>query len=177
MKTDLEMLRESYTLELMAVNTYAAAAGLKDDAGAPYVDGAIKSVALRFIADHTAHAEQFAMVIRQLGGEVPGPTTMTTLEAFPPGPASQLTSLPGILRYALAVEVYAAKLWFQYFKDASDLRTKRVFADIGPNEAAHAALLRGTLKFVLGLPTDHDSSNAGKAVVPFTQVSFDAPVF
>jgi hypothetical protein len=75
------------------------------------------------------------------------------------------------------VEIYAAKLWFQYFKDAQDLRTKRIFADIAPNEAAHAAILRAALKFIVSVPTDHDSMDPGKAVVPFTQLSFDSPVF
>ncbi len=177
MKTDLEMLAESYTLELMAVNTYAAAAQLKDTTGSPIVDGAVLSVAQAFIADHTVHAERFASVIRELGGVVPGSTTETTLTQFPPGPNSALDSLVGILRYALAVEVYAAKLWNQYFGEAQDLRTKRVFADIAPNEAAHAALIRTTLKFVLGVPTDYDSTNPGKAVVPFSQLSFDGSVF
>jgi rubrerythrin len=176
-KTDLEMLQESYTLEQMAVNTYAAAAGLTDGTGKPFIDGAVLSVAQTFIADHTEHARLFKAQIEALGGAVPATTTETTLTDFPPGPNSQLSSLQGILRYALAVEVYAAKLWFQYFKDAQALPVKRLFADLGPNEAAHAALLRATLKFILSVPTDHDNANAGRAVVPFTQLSMDSPVF
>lgn len=176
-KSDLEMLTESYTLEQQAVNTYNAAAALRDSSGAPLVDGAVLSVAVAFIGDHTTHAVRFRDVIVQLGGTVPANTTATTLDAFPPGPNSQLTSLPGILRYALAVEIFAAKLWYQYAKDAQDLRVRRVFADLAPNEAAHAAILRAALKFVVGTATDHDSSNPGKAVVPFTQLSFDSPVF
>lgn len=176
-KTDVQMLQDSYVLELKAVNTYKAAAGLKDGSGAPYVDGAVLSVASTFIADHTVHAQRFRDVLVQLGASIPSDTTDTTLGDFPPGPNSMLTSLPGILRYALAVEVYAAKLWYQYFKDATDLRVKRVFADIAPNEAAHAALLRATLKFVLGTGTDHDNADPGKAVVPYTQLSYDAWVF
>lgn len=179
MKTDLQMLQESYTLEQLAVNTYSVAATLKpSEMGEPYISGPILSVAAAFIGDHTAHATRFAEVIAQLGGTVPTASTGTTLEAFPPGPNSQLTSTAGILRYALAVEVYAAKLWYDYFKQGQDLRVKRVFADLAPNEAAHAAILRAALKFVLpgGVP-DYDNADAGKAVVPFTQLSFDAPKF
>lgn len=176
-KTDVQMLQESYILELKAINTYRAAAGLKDGSGTPYVDGAVLSVASSFIADHTVHAQRFKDVLVQLGARVPSDTTDTTLGDFPPGPNSMLTSLPGILRYALAVEIYAAKLWYQYFKDAADLRVKRVFADIAPNEAAHAALLRATLKFVIGTGTDHDNADPGKAVVPYTQLSYDSWVF
>lgn len=176
-KTDVQMLQDSYVLELKAINTYKAAAGLKDGNGMPYVDGAVLSVAAAFIADHAVHAQRFKEVLMQLGASVPSDTTETTLGDYPPGPNSMLTSLQGILRYALAVEVFAAKLWYQYFKDAVDLRVRRVFADIAPNEAAHAALLRATLKFVVGTGTDHDSADPGKAVVPYTQLSYDSWVF
>lgn len=176
-KTDLEMLQESYTLELKAVNTYKAAAGMKNSSGEPFVSGAVLSVAADFIADHTEHAALFKAQIIARGGTVPPDTTDTTLTAFPPGANSQLTSLQGILRYALAVEVYAAKLWFQYFKDATDLSVKRLFADLAPNEASHAAILRATLKLVVGVETDYDFANPGKAIVPFTQLSMDGPQF
>lgn len=176
-KTDREMLMESAILERQAINTYTAAAGLKDSSGQNFVSGDVLSVAVAFIGDHTYHRDRFDELAVELGGQASVATEETTLMAFPPGPNSQLTSLPGVLRYALAVEIYAAKLWFQYFKDAQDLRTKRLFADIAPNEAAHAAILRAALKFIASVPTDHDSTDPGKAVVPFTQLSFDSPVF
>ncbi|MDZ4746009.1 MAG: ferritin-like domain-containing protein [bacterium] len=176
-RTDVQLLAESFTLEQQAVNTYAAAASLKSPDGLDYISGPVLSVALRFKADHTAHALRFKEVLEQLGGTVPADTTTTTLTAFPPGANSKLDSTRGILRYALAVEVFAMKLWVDYFRYSEDARARRVFMDLAPNEGAHAAILRAALKLVLSEPTDYDNADVGKAIVPHIFVSQDGPVF
>lgn len=176
-RTDLKLLQESFTLEQQAVNTYAAAAGLQSADGTKYLTGAVLSVAQRFRLDHAAHASRFREVITQLGGTVPADVTSTTLTAFPPKTDSKLDSTRGILRYALAIEVFAMKLWVDYFRYCEDERARRVLMDIAPNEGAHAAILRAALKLVLAEPTDYDSTDAGKAVVPHIFVSLDAPKF
>jgi rubrerythrin len=174
--TDIETLTAAYTIELQAVNTYSAAAGLKDGSGMPYISGPYLEVALDFVGDHQAHAIRFKEVITQLGGTAPTDPTDTLLSAFPPGPYSNLTSTDGIFKYALALEVTAAKLWFENFKNTSDLRVKTAFADIAPIEASHAAIFRAALKLLVNTPTDHDSSDVGKAIVPFSLISLDSAV-
>jgi len=176
-RTDLQLLQESFTIEQQTVNTYAAAAGLRSPDGTSYLTGAVLSVAQRFSLDHAAHAERFREVITQLGGTVPTDVTSTTLTAFPPGANSKLDSSRGILRYALAIEVFKMKLWVDYFRYSEDARARRVFMDLAPNEGAHAAILRAALKLVLLQPTDYDNADAGKAVVPHIFVSQDGPVF
>lgn len=176
-RTDVQLLQESFTFEQQAVNTYVAAAGLLSPGGAPYLTGPILSVAKRFGLDHAAHAARFSEVITQLGGTVPADVSSTTLTKHAPGPNSMLNSTQGVLRYALAIEVLAMKLWVDYFRYCEDQRARRVFMDIAPNEGAHAAILRAALKLVLSQPTDYDNVDPGKAVVPHIFVSQDNPKF
>jgi rubrerythrin len=176
--SDIDTLSTAMLIEQKAVNTYSAAAGLKDGSGNALISGAYLQVALQFAADHSAHAGSFRTTITALGGTPPADTTDTLLTAFPPGPFSNLTSADGIFKYALGLEVTAAKLWFANFQSASDSRTKQVFADIAPVEATHAAIFRAALKLLVMTSTDHDAgTDPGKSIVPYSRLSLDSAVF
>lgn len=177
-RTDVQLLQESYITEQRAVNTYNTVQSQIDPVGHPLISGEVLSVAKQFSLDHKAHSLRFAEVITQLGGEIPADVSDTTLTVDGLKPVTvQLNTTAGILRYALAVEVYAMKLWINYSAYSDDRKAKRVFLDLAPNEAAHAAILRAALKLLLTAPTDHDNADPGKAIVPFSRASLDAPVF
>lgn len=178
-RTDIQLLQESFTFEQQAANSYAALGSQKGAGGEDLITGVLLSVAVQFQADHRAHAERFKTVLLEVGGTVPADTIGTTLsvEVLKPKANTQLNSAAGIVRYALAVEVFAMKLWVDYFRYCEDQRARRVFMDLAPNEGAHAAILRAALKFVLKVPTDYDNVDPGKAIVPHIFVAQDAPVF
>ncbi len=182
-KQDAAILTTNFVVEQLAINTYgvAAASGL--------LTGAYLQVAASFINDHTGHAASFKNVIVSTLGQ-PAPTDVPSSENFTNTTRAglniqpsfgNLTSAEGIIRYAIALELTASKLYFDNVTNADG--TKRLknatalatAADIAPVEMEHAAVYRAALKFLLNLATDKDSTNVGLAVSPYSFLSSEMP--
>lgn len=178
-RTDVQLLSDAILFEGRAVNTYGVVASQKGPSGEELVKGVVLSAVRRFALDHQAHVVRMKEVLTQLGGTVVPDPTDTTLEYanLKPGPNSLLASETGIMRYALGVEVHAMKEWSAYATYSENASAKRLFLDIAPNEAVHASIIRAALKLVIATSTDYDNADPGKAIVPFSFASSDAPKF
>ncbi|HCN04715.1 MAG TPA: hypothetical protein DIS79_03775 [Bacteroidetes bacterium] len=185
---DIKLLTDAYLIEKLAVNTYVAAAGLG------ILSGAFLDVAQSFAADHIGHAGTFRDVITGelraappidpkndenfiTGMMVNGETRFRIPPAF-----GNLTSAAGIVKYALALELTAAKAYFDNAAslDAGMRLTNRkaidAVSDIGPVEAEHAAVFRAALKLLLASDTDADAgSDVGRSVSPTSFISAEMP--
>jgi hypothetical protein len=178
-KQDVEILTTAYVVERLAINTYnvAASTGL--------LTGAFLEVAASFINDHTGHAATFRSVITtDLKASEPAAVpdsenfTNTTRAGLLVTPSfGNLTSAAGIVKYALALELIAAKLYFDNATNAdSSKRLKSAAAlNIAPIEAEHAAVFRAALKLVLATDTDADNTNVGLAISPRSFISSEMP--
>lgn len=185
-QSDIDILGRAYLTERLAVNTYVAAnaTGL--------LVGPFQEVALSFVADHEGHAASFRdVIVTTLGGEAPadpadnenfitginGGTEFQLTPVF-----GNLTSADGIIKYALALELTAAK---QYFEDATSVDASRrltnaealaVASDIAPVEAEHAAIFRAALKLLLASETDADAgADIGRSINPVGFISTEVP--
>lgn len=181
---DIQLLTNAYLIEKLAVNTYTAAAGLN------ILSGAFLQVAVSFAGDHVGHAGTFRdVIVNELGGAAP--TDPTASENFITGmtingrtefkiPPSfgNLSSADGIVKYALGLELTAAKAYFDNATSAdaairlTNKRALEAVADIGPVEAEHAAVFRAALKILLSVPTDADAgADIGRSVSPTSYIS------
>jgi hypothetical protein len=185
---DITILTNSYLIEKLAVNTYNVAAGTG------LLSGAFLEVAGSFINDHTGHAGTFRDVIV---GELKGaaPTDPMVSENFVTGMMrngkrefmiqpvfGNLTSAEGIVKYALALELTAAKEYFESATSATanirltNKKALEAVQDIGPVEAEHAAVFRAALKLLLNTATDADAgANIGRSVSPHSTLSAEMP--
>ncbi len=185
---DVALLTTAYQIEKLAVNTYTAAAGLG------ILSGAFLEVATSFATDHIGHAGTFREVITsELGAAPPADpkpdenfiTGMmvngNTILQVPPS-YGNLTSTEGIVRYALGLELIAAKAYFDNATSATasnrltNRRALEAVADIGPVEAEHAAVFRAALKILLNTSTDADAgADIGRSVSPTAIISAEVP--
>lgn len=185
---DITILTNSYLIEKLAINTYNVAAGTG------LLTGAFLEVASSFIGDHTGHAATFRDVIMsELKGSAPadplasenfvtgmmrnGKTEFKITPSF-----GNLSSAEGIVKYALALELTAAKEYFESATSANasirltNKRALEAVADIGPVEAEHAAVFRAALKLLLSTDTDRDAgADVGRSISPFATLSAEMP--
>jgi hypothetical protein len=156
-ENDIRLFNVAAQLEQKAVNTYTAVkeAGLLKTP-------AFLEVALQFAADHGQHRDADLKVVRSLGGVS---ATMKGLGTAPLPESVLKGTEEDVIRYALAVEVYAAKTYQEYA--AMNARTPEGVAQAVSNmgvEAQHAAAYRAVLLAILqrmGLPGEPNR------IVPF----------
>ncbi|MEO0539250.1 MAG: ferritin-like domain-containing protein [Cyanobacteria bacterium P01_A01_bin.105] len=159
---DIKIFNEAAMLEQRAINTYVAAAenGLLPTQ-------AFLDVAVEFAGDHTEHRDRLKLIVRDVfKGE---PANTEGLGTFPIPDNVLNGSEADVLRYALTLEMLAAKAYLNNIRD--NLTTsagKNVAASIMPIETQHVAVYRTVLKTLLntdGLPGD------GSKIVPFAFLS------
>lgn len=187
-KQDIQLLTNAYLIEKLAINTYVAAAGLG------VLSGAFLQVAQSFAADHMGHAGTFRdVIVNELKGASPSDPTASenfitgmkidgkTQFMIPPS-FGNLTSPAGIVKYALGLELTAAKAYFDNATSAdvsarlTNKRALEAVSDIGPVEAEHAAVFRAALKLLLASDTDRDAgSDVGRSVSPTSYISAEMP--
>jgi hypothetical protein len=156
-ENDVKLFNVAAQLEQKAVNTYTAVkeAGLLKTP-------AFLEVALQFAGDHGQHRDADLKVVRSLGGT---PAPMKGLGTAPIPDAVLKGTEEDVIRYALAVEVYAAKAYQEYA--AMNAQTPEGVAQAVSNmgvEAQHAATYRAVLLAILhkmGLPGEPNK------IVPF----------
>ncbi|MBL8149992.1 MAG: ferritin-like domain-containing protein [Blastocatellia bacterium] len=137
---DIEILNFALQLEQKAINTYLAAVEKKLLKGKDYIE-----VAKQFVADHDSHREALAKVIKNdLGGE---PASVADVGTFP---VPTIKNDKEAVRYAVTLELIAAKTYYDAFKDK--LKTsagKDIFLNILPVETQHIGVFRSFLKLRL----------------------------
>lgn len=159
---DTELFNGAIILEQKAINTYTAAAenGLLPTRA--YLD-----MAVEFAGDHAEHRDRLKLVVKDVfKGEAVETSNLGTF----PLPDSVLNGTEAdVLRYALVVEMLAAKTYFENICDKLTTNpAKNLAAAIMPVEAQHVAVYRTVLKTAFnakGLPGDRSK------VVPFAFLS------
>ncbi len=187
-KQDIQLLTNAYLIEKLAVNTYVAAAGLG------VLSGAFLQVAQSFASDHIGHAGTFRdVIVNELKGGTPSDPASSenfitgmkidgkTQFMIPPS-FGNLATPAGIVKYALGLELTAAKAYFDNATSAdvsarlTNKRALEAVSDIGPVEAEHAAVFRAALKLLLSSETDRDAGgDVGKSVSPTSYISAEMP--
>jgi rubrerythrin len=150
---DIGIANTAIQIEQKAINTYF---GLKKEK--VIVNPQVLTVAGQFADDHAAHRDALVKAVKALGGE---PTTTKGLGTFPI-PAKILKKEAEAVRYGMALELIASKIYFDAFKDK--LRTpegRSLIITILPVETQHVAVLRTVLKFVV------DKSNKDNKISPY----------
>lgn len=142
-KADVELINGAIVLEQKAINTYMAAAENKLLPTKAFLD-----VAVQFAADHTNHRDRWKRVVKDVFKAEP--TGTENLGTFPIPQNVLKGGEAEVLRYALTLEMIAAKAYLDY--TTAKLTTKgaqNVAAAIAPVESMHAAVYRTVLMAVL----------------------------
>jgi rubrerythrin len=151
---DLAIVNIAIQLEQKAINTYLGMEKQKLITNKDLVD-----VARQFAADHTAHRDA---LIKAATEEFKGtPAPIKALGTFPIPPAALKKELDAV-RYALALEVIASKIYFDAFKDKLKTKPGRdLVLTILPVETQHVGVFRSVLKLRL---KDRDLPNNPRLV-------------
>ncbi len=144
-KADAKILNIALFYEHQAIWAYGFAAPKLSDSA---VGKAVLEVALANQADHKAHRDTLAKVIRSLGDTPVAPKSeyLDTVKPYIERGEGNLDSDVNIAKLALALEVDAA---IAYAKEAAQLKTPALItagASIGANESAHATVIRSAFK-------------------------------
>ncbi|HEV2764531.1 MAG TPA: ferritin-like domain-containing protein [Pyrinomonadaceae bacterium] len=156
-ENDVKLFNDAAQLEQKAVNTYTAARDAKLIKTPAFLE-----VALQFASDHAQHRDADLKVVRSLGGM---PAPMKGLGTAPIPDAVLKGTEEDVIRYALGIEVYAAKAYQEYV--AALTQTQEGIEQAASNmgvEAQHAATYRAVLIAILnkmGLPGEPNR------IVPF----------
>jgi rubrerythrin len=148
---DAQIINGAIQLEQKAVNTYQAAVE-KNLVTTP----AFREVALQFAMDHAQHRDRLMTVVQaELKAR---PASTANLGPFPIPEDTLKGGEPDALRYALTLELIAAKAYFDAVtQKLTTVAARDLAAAIMPVEAQHAAVFRSVLMIVLkdkGLPGD-----------------------
>ncbi|MBI4851321.1 MAG: ferritin-like domain-containing protein [Acidobacteria bacterium] len=150
---DVGIANMAIQLEQRAINTYL---GLKKEK--ILVNKNLLDVTQQFSDDHVAHRDALVKAVKALGGE---PANYKGLGTFPI-PATILKKESEAVRYGMALELIASKVYFDAFKDK--LKTpegRNLIINILSVETQHVGVLRTVLKFVV------DKSNKSNKILPY----------
>lgn len=150
---DVGIANVAIQLEQRAINTYL---GLKKEK--ILVNKNLLDVTQQFSDDHVAHRDALVKAVKALGGE---PANFKGLGTFPI-PATILKKESEAVRYGLALELIASKVYLDAFKDK--LKTpegRSLIVSILSVETQHVGVLRTVLKFVV------DKSNKNNKILPY----------
>jgi hypothetical protein len=150
---DIGIANVAIQLEQRAINTYL---GLKKEK--ILVNKNLLDVTQQFSDDHVAHRDALVKAVKALGGE---PANFKGLGTFPI-PATILKKEAEAVRYGMALELIASKVYLDAFKDK--LKTpegKTLILSILSVETQHVGVLRTVLKFVV------DKSNKSNKILPY----------
>lgn len=136
---DIEVLNGALYYEHQAIWAYSAAAGQLSDSD---VGKAVLAIALANQADHMAHRDTLAQVVRDLGGMPTMAEDSYDLSSYLERGDGGLDSDVNIAKLALALETDAA---IGYGSEIARLKTPELItagASIATAEAAHATTIR-----------------------------------
>ncbi len=148
---DAAILNNALYYEHQAIWAYEVAAGKLSDNN---VGRAVKALALKNQADHKAHRDTLAAVVRQLGGMPVSAAQSYDLSSYIQRGEGNLDSDVNIAKLALALETDAA---IAYTMEISRLKTPGLItagASIGSTEASHATAIRAAF-ISLGINLDY----------------------
>lgn len=153
---DIAIANMAIQLEQKAINTYL---GLKKEK--ILVNKDLLEVTAQFSDDHVAHRDALIKAVKGFGGE---PAVYKGLGTFPI-PAKILKKESEAVRYGMALELIASKVYLDAFKDK--LKTpeaRNLIITILPTETQHVGVLRTVLKFIV------DKSNKDNRVSPYSNL-------
>lgn len=139
MANDAAILNNALYYEHQAIWAYGFAAGQLSNSN---VGQAVKALALRNQADHIAHRDTLAEVVRSLGATPVSAESSYDVSSYLERGEGNLDSDVNIAKLALALEVDAA---IAYTSEVAQLKTPALItagASIGSDEAAHATAIR-----------------------------------
>lgn len=137
--SDAKILNNALYYEHQAIWAYGFAAGKLSDTN---VGQAVKALALRNQADHIAHRDKLAEVVRKLGANPVKAEKSYDLSYYIQRGEGNLDSDVNIAKLALALETDAA---IAYTGEVARLKNPDLItagASIGADEAAHATAIR-----------------------------------
>ena len=150
---DIAIANMAIQLEQRAINTYLGLKKEKILVSKPLLD-----VTAQFSDDHLAHREALIKAVKALGGEVANYKGLGTF----PIPAQILKKESEAVRYGMALELIASKVYLDAFKNK--LKTpegQNLIITILPVETQHFGVLRTVLKFVV------DKNNKDNQILPY----------
>lgn len=149
--SDAKILNNALYYEHQAIWAYSVAAGKLSDTD---VGQAIKALALRNQADHIAHRDKLAEVVRKLGANPVKAEKSYDLSSYIQKGEGNLDSDVNIAKLALALETDAA---IAYTTEIARLKNPELItagASIGSDESAHATAIRAAF-VALGVKIDY----------------------
>lgn len=144
-KNDAAILNNALFYEHQAIWAYSFAAGKLTNTD---VGKAVLALALRNQNDHKQHRDLLAAAVRSLGATPVQAESRYDLSSYINKKEGNIDSDVNIAKLALALETDAA---IAYTLEAAKLKTPALItagASIGTAEAAHAAAIRATFKFL-----------------------------
>lgn len=138
----IEMLKTAYSMELETVLNYLANSINLDGVRAEEIK---KSLAADVPAE-LGHAQQLGHRIKQLGGQVPGSTSIKL--GGQTQPPSDTTDVTGVIKAVIAAEEAACKHYRSIIKatEGEDYVTQDMCITLLGDEEGHLVLFRGFLK-------------------------------
>ena len=138
----IEMLKTAYSMELETVLNYLANSINLDGVRAEEIK---KSLAAEVPAE-LGHAQQLGHRIKQLGGQVPGSTSLDLGQQVQP--PADTTDVTGVIRAVISAEEAAVKHYRKIIKatEGEDYVTQDMCITLLGDEEGHLVLFRGFLK-------------------------------
>jgi len=136
------MLTKAYSMEMETVLNYQANSINLDGVRAEEIK---KSLAAD-ITEEITHAQQLGQRIKQLGGQVPGSTSVALGQQTQP--SRDTTDLVGVIRAVIAAEESACDHYNEIIRvaDGHDYVTQDLCVRLLADEEKHLTLFRGFLK-------------------------------
>jgi len=138
----IEMLQQSYSMELETVMNYIANSINLDGVRAEEIKKALAAD----VTEEITHAQQLGARIKQLGGQVPGSLSVEVGgQAQPP---KDTTDVVAVIEAVIAAEEGAIEQYKKIIKavDGSDYVTQDLCIRLLADEEEHLVLFRGYLK-------------------------------
>lgn len=137
--SDVAILNNQLYFEHQAVWAYGVAANKLSNSD---VGNAVKTLAQKNQADHAAHRDKLAAIVRKLGANPVQPEKSYDLSSYIQRGEGNLDSDINIAKLALALEIDAA---IAYTKEIAGFKNPELItmgASIGSDESAHATAIR-----------------------------------
>ena len=128
---DLALANFQYGVENLAIVAYQTAAGTN------LLDKPVLDIALKFVAQHTAHKSAWEGEVKRLGGTVQS----LVITKYP-----ALKSQADILAFAQTLELVAVGSYYAAITKFDDASRKNIAASIMPIELQHATVYAAALK-------------------------------
>jgi rubrerythrin len=143
---DATILNAALDLEHQAIWAYNVAAPKLSDSP---VGNTVKALALRNQADHKLHRDALTSIITKLGKKPSEAKASYDVTPYISAGEGNLDNDANIAKLALALEVDAAIAYNDAFSKLKAVQNLKAAATIAPDEAAHAAAIRGVFRTLI----------------------------